>query len=72
MFEQLNDPVQRVSGAGQFVSLELLLRVSMAQYVAYTRSYYGISVLIHSSEDYPQASATTTVAQPGIVPVIVV
>ncbi|XP_037049613.1 pickpocket protein 11-like [Bradysia coprophila] len=64
--EQLNDPVQRVSGAGQFVSLELLLKVSMAQYVAYTRSYYGISVLIHSSEDYPQASATTTVAQPDI------
>lgn len=76
--EQLDDPVHRVSGAGQFVSLEVLLRVSTSQYVAYTRSYYGISVLIHSPEDYPQASATTTVAQPGcdvilaIIPSVVV
>lgn len=75
---QFDDPVHRVSGAGQFVSLEVLLRVSMAHYVAYTRSYYGISVLIHSPEDYPQASATTTVAQPGceatlaIIPSVVV
>ncbi len=78
VFEQLDDPIRRVSGAGQFVSLEVLLRVSMVEYVAYTRSYYGISVLIHSPEDYPQASATTTIAQPGcevilaIIPSIVV
>lgn len=78
VFQQLDDPVHRVSGAGQFVSLEVLLRVSMSQYVAYTRSYYGVSVLIHSPEDYPQASATTTVAQPGcdvilaIIPSVVV
>ncbi|KAJ6642565.1 Pickpocket protein 28 [Pseudolycoriella hygida] len=78
VFEQLDDPVHRVSGAGQFVSLEVLLHVSVAQYVAYTRSYYGISVLIHSPEDYPQASATTTIAQPGcdvilaIIPSVVV
>lgn len=54
------------------------MRVSTSQYVAYTRSYYGISVLIHSPEDYPQASSTTTVAQPGcdvmlaIIPSVVV
>lgn len=67
-----------MSGAGQFVSLEVLLDVSTAQYVAYSRSYYGVNVLIHSPEDYPQASATTTVAQPGcevilaIIPSVVV
>lgn len=54
--DQLDDPIRRVSGAGSFVSLEVLLSVSMDNYVAYTRSYYGITVLIHSPEDYPQAS----------------
>lgn len=43
----------------------MLLRVSEADYVAYTRSYYGITVLIHPPHDYPQYSATTTIAQPG-------
>lgn len=78
VIERLDDSVLKVSGAGQFVGLEVLLRVSTAQYVAYSRSYYGINVLIHSPEDYPQASATTTVVQPGydvilaIIPSVVV
>lgn len=78
VLDQLDNPIYKVSGAGQFVSLEVLLHVSTSQYVAYSRSYYGISVLIHSPEDYPQASATTTVAQPGcdvicaIIPSVVV
>lgn len=42
-----------------------MVRVAPNYYMSYTRSFYGVSVLIHGPEDYPQASVTTVVGQPG-------
>lgn len=73
-----NDPVYRVSGAGQFVGLEAFIQVGTIDYVSYANSYYGVSVLVHGTDDFPQQSDRTAVGQPGddltvaIVPTVVV
>lgn len=63
--DQLEQPVYRVSGAGINVGLSALIRIAPTHYVAYSKSFYGAYVLIHGPEDYPQASVTTVVGQPG-------
>lgn len=63
--DQLEQPVYRVSGAGINVGLSALIRIAPMHYVAYSKSFYGAYVLIHGPEDYPQASVTTVVGQPG-------
>lgn len=63
--DQLDDPVYRVSGAGINVGLSAIIRIAPTDYVAYSKSFYGAYFLIHGPEDYPQASVTTVVGQPG-------
>ena len=47
------------------MALDLIIQISTDDYVSYVKSYYGVSVLIHGSEDFPQSADKTTVAQPG-------
>lgn len=63
--DQLDDPIYRVSGAGPFVGLDALIRVDPDAYTAYTKSYYGATIMIHGSRVYPQAGDKTTFGQPG-------
>lgn len=60
-----NDPVYRVSGAGPYVGLQALIRVGTTESISYTHTYYGASVLVHGSEDFPQLADRTAVGQPG-------
>lgn len=76
--ETSTSPTFRVSGAGQNVGLETLIWVAKEEYVSYSRSYYGVSVLVHGAERFPQALDKTTFGQPGcdlsiaVVPSVVV
>lgn len=63
--DQLDDPIYRVSGAGPYVGLSALIRVAPASYTAYTKSYYGASIMIHGPSVYPQAGEKTAFGQPG-------
>lgn len=58
-------PTYRVSGAGQNVGLEALIWVAKEEYVSYSRSYYGASVLVHGADRFPQTLDKTTFGQPG-------
>lgn len=74
----MDNTVYRVSGAGQYVGLDIVLDVAPKQYQSFVKSYYGVAVLIHGTEDFPQNSDKTTIAQPGcdvtiaIIPSVVV
>lgn len=76
--EELQNPNYRVSGAGPYVGMELLVNIEPEQYMAYTKTYYGVSILIHSPHEYPQNSVAKTVGQIGtdvtinVVPSVVV
>ncbi|KAG4076811.1 hypothetical protein HA402_009157 [Bradysia odoriphaga] len=63
--EKLQNPNYRVSGAGPYVGMELLVNIEPEQYVSYTKTYFGVSVLIHSPHEYPQNSVAKTVGQIG-------
>lgn len=58
-------PVYRVSGAGINVGLSALVLIDPSEYVAYSKSFYGAYILIHGPKDFPQASVTTVLGQPG-------
>lgn len=60
-----DDEIYRVSGAGHFVGLEAYLRIRTTEYVSYANSFYGVSVMIHSYDDYPQLSNRVAIVQPG-------
>ncbi|XP_037049218.1 sodium channel protein Nach-like [Bradysia coprophila] len=63
--EKLQNPNYRVSGAGPYVGMELLVNIEPEQYVSYTKTYFGVSVLIHSPHEYPQNSVAKTLGQIG-------
>lgn len=63
--DQLNDPIYHVSGAGPDVGLDALIFVEPDAYTAYTRSYYGVVVMVHDPLSYPQANDKATFGQPG-------
>lgn len=63
--EKLQNPNYRVSGAGPYVGMELLVNIEPEQYMSYTKTYFGVSVLIHSPREYPQNSVAKTVGQIG-------
>lgn len=60
-----NDPVYRVSGAGRFVGINIGVRVGTTNSIAYTRTFYGIGVLVHGSQDFAQNTDLTAYGQPG-------
>lgn len=67
-----------MSGAGQFVGLDAYIQIGTADYVSYSKSYYGVSILVHGSDEFPQSSDHTAFGQPGddvtvaVVPTVVV
>lgn len=63
--DQLNQPIYRVTGAGENVGLNIRIEVEKESYVAYSKSFYGAKILIHDPEDFPQTSVTTSIGQPG-------
>lgn len=64
--DQLSNPIYRVSGAGENVGLNIRIEVERTAYVAYSKSYYGVKILVHDAESFPQSSvASTTIGQPG-------
>lgn len=64
--DQLNNPIYRVSGAGENVGLNIRIEVERDSYMAYSKSFYGVKILIHDAESFPQTSVTTTtIGQPG-------
>lgn len=63
--DQLNDPIYHVSGAGPDVGLDAVIFVEPDAYTAYTRSYYGVVVMVHDPQSYPQANDKATFGQPG-------
>lgn len=47
------------------MGLNLVLDAETQQSLGMSKSLYGIEVLIHDAEDFPQASVTSGIAQPG-------
>lgn len=68
----------KVSGAGQFVGLDVVIRVDTSDYIAYGNSYYGVAIMVHGFEDFPSLSHKTVIGQPGndvtvaVIPTVVV
>lgn len=60
------------------MGMEILVNIEPEQYMAYTKTYYGISILIHSPHEYPQNAVAKAVGQVGtdvtinVVPSVVV
>lgn len=54
-----------VSGAGEYVGLTLLIDVSRENYMAYVRPYYGVQILVHDSDRFPDTTISKAVSQPG-------
>lgn len=68
----------RVSGAGQFVGVDLLIHIDTEDYLAYAASYYGVTIMIHGSSNFPTLSDRVIIGQPGqdvtisVIPTVVV
>lgn len=78
MSKELRNPSYHVSGAGPYVGMEVLVSIEPEHYMSYTKTYYGVSVLIHSTHEYPHNAVAKTVGQIGtdviinVVPSVVV
>lgn len=65
-------------GSGQFVGLNIRIHIDPDQYTAYSHSFYGVAILVHGSEKFPEMSDTTAIGQPGndvtvaVIPTVVV
>ncbi len=64
--DELQNPNYRVSGAGPYVGMELLVNIEPKEYMAYSRTYYGVIVMIHSPHEYPQNAVAKTIGQIGM------
>lgn len=64
--DQLENPIYRVSGAGQYVGLDVLINVESTEYVSYSKAYFGAAILVHGTQDFPQGADKATVGQPGM------
>lgn len=64
-FDQSNAPIYWVAGNGEFNGLSVLLDVEAAAYVSASRSFAGISVLVHEAVDFPESSYSANIVQPG-------
>lgn len=47
------------------MALNLLIDVSRENYLAYVRPYYGVQVLVHDSDRFPDTTISKAVSQPG-------
>lgn len=61
----MDEPTYRVSGAGQHVGLDVVVQVAGDDYVSYSKPFFGASVLVHGSQDYPQGADKAIIGQPG-------
>ena len=55
----------RVSGAGESVGLDVVLHIGIPDYFSFSKSFFGITVLLHDTNNFPQYSDKTAFAQPG-------
>ena len=62
---QLNMPIYTVAGYGENVGLTVLVDSEVNEYMSYTNKYYGVNVLIHAAEDFPETSISSTLVQLG-------
>lgn len=65
MSAEFLNPQYRVSGAGPYVGMEVLVNIDPDQYMAYTKTYHGVSILIHSPDEYPQNAVAKAIGQIG-------
>ena len=61
----LRNDTNHVTGAGRNAGLYLMIDVGKNHYVSYVRAFYGIQILVHEPNDFPETSLTTVVGQPG-------
>lgn len=54
-----------MAGYGEFVGLSLLLDTESEAYISPRNSFYGVNVMIHDAEDFPDTSVSHVVVQPG-------
>lgn len=55
----------RTAGSGPEVGLRLLLDIQEENYIANRKPYYGVNVIIHDSDDFPDSTAGHAIGQPG-------
>lgn len=54
-----------VSGAGEDVTINVMIDVSRDNYMAYTREFYGAHIIIHRRDDFVGQTMTRVVSVPG-------
>lgn len=54
----------RVNGAGYLAGLSMLIDPRLEDYYAALFSFYGIQVLVHANQDYPEISARGILLSP--------
>lgn len=54
-----------VSGAGQFVGMDILIHIDTDDYLSYASSYYGVTILVHGFSNFPKLSDRVVIGQPG-------
>ncbi|XP_021941869.1 sodium channel protein Nach-like isoform X2 [Zootermopsis nevadensis] len=59
-----NDVPLRVNGAGYLTGLSMLIDPRLEDYYAALFSFYGIQVLVHANQDYPEISARGILLSP--------
>ena len=55
---------RRVNGAGYLTGLSMLIDPRLEDYYAALFSFYGVQVLVHSYQDYPEISARGILLSP--------
>jgi amiloride-sensitive sodium channel len=54
----------RVNGAGYLTGLSMLIDPKLEDYYAALFSFYGVQVLVHANQDYPEISARGILLSP--------
>lgn len=53
-----------LEGPGDYIGLNLVITPELNNYVAYTRSFYGVQAGIHNSDEFADLN-NLVIAQPG-------
>lgn len=55
----------RVSGAGPSAGLDVVIDIAKDDYVSYSQAFYGVSIYVHSFNEFPQIADKMVIAQPS-------
>lgn len=58
-------PEYHVSSSGDHGGLSFFVLMDMDNYISYTDSFYGVSVMLHSTDDFPSTINRVGYGQPG-------